>query len=117
MTGFDLVFIQQCATNHLFPIFLNFKLAQDKFRCDSDYKRYQRKLLYKEIDCKRLELSILRENNVCYRRKLESKTSLLDFKRLIHVMIKTNDRKIDIVKFSIRHILFNMGLRKNYDLF
>ena len=111
----DLDFLQKCATNYLFPNFLNFKLAQDKFRCDSDYKRYQRKLLFKEIDCKRLNLSILRESKDDYRRKLESRTSYLDFKHLMHVIEKTNDRKIDEVKFNKDRKLFNLGLRKKYD--
>ena len=111
----DLDFLQKCATNYLFPNFLNFKLAQDKFRCDSDYKRYQRKLLFKGIDCKRLNLSILRESKDDYRRKLESRTSYLDFKHLMHVIDKTNDRKIDEVKFNKDRKLFNLGLRKKYD--
>ena len=83
---------------------MNFKLAQDKLRCNFDYKRYQHKLLYKEIYCNRLKLSILRESKDDYRQKLESKTSFLDFKHLIHVIDKKiNDCKIDVIKLKKRY--------------
>ena len=90
-------------------------IAQDKFRCDFDYKRYQRKLLYEEIDCKRLLLSIVRESNNDYRRKIENKTYFLNFTHYLNIIDETNDRKIDDTGFNHSRKWFNLELRKKHD--
>ena len=111
----DLEFLQNCNTNNVIPNFLNFKLSTRNFRCDADYRKYQQKLLKKEIENKFLDIDVLRENKLEIYTLFASICSFLDRNNFLNVIARTND--LEITKTKDRHSrkLFNLGIRTNYE--
>ena len=114
-TKCDIEFLSKCITNNLSPKFLNFKLSLPIYRNDQDYKKYQRRLLHKELNSKQIllkEYRILREDNYS---TLRNTTSYLYFNHIISQVSEWNEKKETKVKETHRRKLFNLGLKHQYD--
>ena len=111
----DLEFLTCCHTNHLTPKFLNFKLSLSKFNGNDDYRKFQRRLLEKEIEEKRKQILSNDETFQEYFTKLQNICSALDFNHFKNIIINNNIRKTEDFKIKHNRKLFGLGLQVKYD--
>ena len=108
----DIQFLKTCINNNLTPKFLRFKTALHNFQNDADYRVYQRKLLNKELESKRLFLEALYEHKWLAYNELKSRCSFLDFQFCLYTIRKTVNRSVESTDLRHTRKIFNLGLQR-----
>ena len=110
----DVEFLETCEINNLSPKLLYFRLYSRNFENNGAYRKFQRKLLTQEIQCKR-ELGGVNDSKcLTLFEDLSNRCSIFDYRYLCHFINKTNGKKIKKVKEKHGRKLFSLGLRRNY---
>ena len=108
----DLNFLTTSQVNKLTPKFLRFKISLSSFMRDEDYRKYQNKLLLKEIELKRVQIIDFEKNYQEAYSKCQELFSSIDFNHIKSVTERTNEHKISITKSFHDRKLFRLGLLK-----